>query len=136
MTREKKLSFIETYKRNTRDKKMKKTYYLMMLEQSNDKMEVSQLRTKKKCQFKNFLSTIKERRLCWAYSRLKINNSIFKRKNVSKVNLTSSKIKLWCWRNIKELQTLFWWNHRWLLSFVVHFRLSVSKSFSILVIFG
>lgn len=44
MTREKKLSFIETYKRNTRDKKMKITYYLMMLEQSNDKMEVSQLK--------------------------------------------------------------------------------------------
>lgn len=43
-TVEKKLSSIETYKRNTRDKKMKITYYLMMLEQSNDKMEVSQLK--------------------------------------------------------------------------------------------
>lgn len=54
MTREKKLSFIETYKRNTRDKKMKITYYLMMLEQSNDKMEVSQLRTKKIVNSKTF----------------------------------------------------------------------------------
>lgn len=60
MTREKKLSFIETYKKNTRDKKMKITYYLMMLEQSNDKMEESQLRIKKIVNSKTFCQPSKK----------------------------------------------------------------------------
>lgn len=39
---------------------MKITYYLMMLEQSNDKMEVSQLRTKKNVNSKTFCQPSKK----------------------------------------------------------------------------
>lgn len=39
---------------------MKITYYLMMLEQSNDKMEVSQLRTKKIVNSKTFCQPSKK----------------------------------------------------------------------------